>query len=80
MKTTEERKKAKEFKNLSNSIRFIRANPKLSGYTVATLPTGSIGDVAYVTDATTPTYLAALTGGAAVICPVFHNGTIWISY
>lgn len=80
METQEEKRKAKEFKNLLNRINFIRANPKLSGYIVATLPTGSVGDVAYVTDATTPTYLAALTGGAAVVCPVFHNGIIWISH
>jgi len=46
-------------------------------YTVATLPTGSSGDKAYVTDATTPTYDGALTGGGAVFTPVFHNGTAW---
>lgn len=49
------------------------------GYTVATLPAGVVNDRAYVTDATAPTYLGALTGGGAVICPVFHNGTIWVS-
>ena len=48
-------------------------------YTVATLPAGVVGDRAYVTDATAPTYLGALTGGGAVTCPVFHNGTIWVS-
>lgn len=36
--------------------------PATVGYTVATLPLGAIGDTAYVTDATTPTYLGALTG------------------
>lgn len=69
-----------EYKNLLNRVNFIRANPRLKAYTVATLPTGSAGDQAYVTDATTPTYLGALTGGAAVVCPVFHNGTIWVSH
>jgi hypothetical protein len=49
------------------------------GYTVATLPTGVVGMRAYVTDATTPTYLGALTGGGAVTCPVFFDGTNWIS-
>ncbi len=51
----------------------------LVGYTVATLPTGVIGKRAYVTDATTPTYLGALVGGGAVTVPVFFNGTMWIS-
>lgn len=50
------------------------------GYTVATLPTGIIGQMAYVTDATAPTYLGTLTGGGTVKCPVFFNGTIWISH
>jgi hypothetical protein len=50
-----------------------------AGYTVATLPTGAVGQRAYVTDATSPTYLGTLTGGGAVTCPVFHNGTEWVS-
>jgi len=49
------------------------------GYTVATLPGGVVGDTAYVTDATAPTYLGALTGGGAVTCPVFYNGSAWVS-
>lgn len=49
------------------------------GYTVATLPAGMIGMRAYVTDATLPTYNAVLVGGGAVITPVFHNGTAWVS-
>ena len=52
------------------------------GFTVATLPTASAalkGATAFVTDATTPTYLGALTGGGAVCCPVFCNGTAWVS-
>jgi len=52
---------------------------KSGGYTVATLPAGTAGMIAYVTDATTPTWLAALTGGGAVVCPVFYNGTAWVS-
>ncbi len=50
------------------------------GYTVATLPAGNVGDIAYVTDALTPTYLAVLVGGGAVVTPVFYNGTAWVSY
>lgn len=49
------------------------------GYTVETLPAGVTGDRAYVTDATAPTYLGALTGGGAVVCPVFKNATTWVS-
>lgn len=52
---------------------------KAGGYTVATLPTGVLGQFTYVTDATAPTYLGALTGGGTVKCPVFFNGTIWVS-
>ena len=50
-----------------------------TAYTVATLPTGFQGARAFVTDATLPTYLGTLTGGGAVICPVFYNGTAWVS-
>lgn len=50
-------------------------------YTVATLPTaGTIGRIAYVTDATSPTYLGTLTGGGSVKTPVFDNGTAWVSF
>jgi hypothetical protein len=52
---------------------------RLKNYTVGTLPAGTQGDRAYVTDATAPTYLGALTGGGAVVCPVFFNGTAWVS-
>ena len=49
-------------------------------YTVATLPTaGTQGRRAWVTDATAPTFLGALAGGGAVVCPVFDNGTAWVS-
>ncbi|WP_281225941.1 beta strand repeat-containing protein [Flavobacterium aquiphilum] len=53
---------------------------KLKQYTVATLPVGTQGDTAYVTDATSPTYLGTLTGGGSVKCPVFYNGTAWVSH
>jgi hypothetical protein len=53
---------------------------RLAQYTVATLPTGAQGDTAYVTDATAPTYIGTLTGGGSVVCPVFYNGTAWVSH
>lgn len=52
---------------------------KSGGYLVATLPVGTTGERAYVTDATAPTWLGALTGGGTVVCPVFKNATIWVS-
>ena len=48
------------------------------GYTVATLPTGIVGDRAYVTDALAPAYGVAVAGGGAVTVPVFYNGAAWI--
>lgn len=53
---------------------------RLKAYTVATLPTGSEGDMCYVTDANAPTYLGSLTGGGSIKCPVFYNGTEWVSH
>jgi len=57
----------------------------LKEYTVATLPSTAatgmvVNAVAVVTDATAPTYLGALTGGGAVRCPVFYNGTAWVAH
>ena len=51
---------------------------KTSGYTVATLPTGVTGAVAYVTNALAPTYGSTVVGGGSVTIPVFYNGTNWI--
>ncbi len=51
-------------------------------FTVATLPTMTgvgPGAKAYVTDATSPTYNGVLTGGGAVVCNVWWNGTNWLS-
>lgn len=50
--------------------------------TVATLPAASAalkGARSFVTDATAPTFLGALTGGGMVVCPVFCNGTAWVA-
>lgn len=53
---------------------------QLKNYTVATLPAGTRGDTAYVTDATAPTYLGTLTGGGTVVTPVFYNGSAWVAH
>lgn len=52
---------------------------KLKGYTVATLPAGTVGDSAYVTDALAPTFLVAVAGGGTITTPVFYNGTAWVA-
>jgi hypothetical protein len=56
---------------------------KLTGSTVAGLPTcdaGTEGTVAYVTDATAPTYNATLTGGGAVKIFAMCNGSNWTAH
>ena len=50
------------------------------GYTVATLPTGTIGMLSYVTDALAPTYAATVVGGGGVTIPVFFDGANWIAH
>ena len=51
---------------------------KTLGYTVATLPTGTVGMQAYATDALTPVFGSTVVGGGAVVIPVFYNGSNWI--
>lgn len=59
---------------------------KLKGYTVAGLAAahpcnaGAEGSMAYVTDANSPTYNGALTGGGAAKVPVFCDGANWTSH
>ena len=51
---------------------------RLKNYTVATLPAGTQGDKAFVTDALGPTYLVTVVGGGAVVTEVFYDGTNWV--
>lgn len=51
---------------------------RTTGFTVATLPAGTVGMRTYVTDALAPSFSATVTGGGAVTIPVFYNGTNWI--
>jgi hypothetical protein len=46
--------------------------------TVAGLPAGITGQRAFAIDANAPTFLSAVAGGGAVVCPVFFNGSAWI--
>jgi len=68
------------FTVLKNGTSIFGGPARLKTYTVVTLPAGVLGDTAIVTDATAPTYLGALVGGGAVVCPVFYNGTAWVSH
>ena len=57
-------------------------NPTPAPLTVATLPTcnsAAKGAKNIVSDATSPTYLGALTGSGAVVAPVVCNGSAWVS-
>ena len=54
--------------------------PKLTGYTVSTLPVSpGTSARAYVSDATTCTFLGALTGSGSTFCPVIYNGSAWVA-
>jgi len=58
-----------------------QAATKLNEYTVATLPgTPSLGDIAFVTDASSPLYLNSVSGGGATNCPVFYDGINWVCH
>lgn len=57
------------------------SNLRLTQQIVASLPTpaaGNIGMRATVSDASSPTFLATVSGGGSTVCPVFSNGTNWI--
>ena len=51
-----------------------------TSYTVSTLPAGTIGQIAFVTDALAPTYLTPVVGLGGVTCPVFFDGTNWVCH
>lgn len=53
---------------------------RLKSFLVSTLPTGSLGDVAIVTDALGPAFLVAVVGGGAIVTPVFKNSTTWVAF
>ncbi|VWC65397.1 putative phage lipoprotein [Burkholderia lata] len=48
-------------------------------YTVQNLPAGAMkGSRASVSDATSCTFMGALTGGGTTFCPVIYNGSAWV--
>lgn len=68
------------FGNLQVNSLIANAQVRLKGYTVATLPgSPTQGDVAFVTDALTPTFLTAAVGGGAIVSTVLYNGTTWVT-
>jgi hypothetical protein len=48
-----------------------------SVYTAATLPTGTQGMRAFISDATTQIFGGSVTGGGVTPSPVYHDGTVW---
>src|SRR4030095_5949100 len=48
---------------------------RLKGYTVAGLPAGTQGDLAFVTDANAPTYNDTVAGGGAIGVPALYHAT-----
>lgn len=52
---------------------------RLKGYTVATLPAGTQGDMAFCTDLLAPAFFTIVVGGGAVVGTVFFNGTNWVA-
>lgn len=56
------------------------ANYRPLPYIVSALPSGAVGDRAYVTDAlnANPDYADIAVGGGVGVLPVFFNGTNWI--
>jgi hypothetical protein len=57
----------------------VNGTMRTSGYTVSNLPTGVVGMRAYVTDASSPSFLAKVSGGGSTTCPVFYDGNNWVA-
>lgn len=60
----------------------VAATVKTGGYTVSGLSgisSPSAGMRAYVTDATSCTFLGSLTGSGSNFCPVVYNGSAWVA-
>jgi hypothetical protein len=51
-----------------------------AGTALPSCNSGLEGTEAYVTDATSPTYLGTYTSGGSVVAPVFCNGAAWVTH
>lgn len=61
--------------NITQTI--LRGQVTLRSYTVATLPTGITGSIAFVTDASAPSYGVTAVGGGSVGKMVLFDGVSW---
>jgi hypothetical protein len=50
----------------------------IQNYTVSTLPSGSVGMRASVSDAVTCGFDVYVSGGGSIFCPVIYNGSGWV--
>lgn len=67
----------------STNVHTIQGLVKLQVFTVGTLPTcdaGSVGEIAYVSDANAPTYGANIASGGTVKTLVFCTGANWTAH
>jgi hypothetical protein len=62
-----------------NSYLNVTGPVTIQTYTVSTLPTGSIGMRASVTDAVTCGFNVYVSGGGSIFCPVIFNGSGWVA-
>ena len=51
-----------------------------AGTALPSCVSGNKGQTAVVSDATSPTFLAAYSSGGAVVSPVLCNGSSWVTY
>lgn len=56
---------------------YVSTTIKQGVYTVATLPTGTAGMRAFVSDANATTFASIVAAGGANFVPVYHDGTNW---
>lgn len=57
----------------------VAATQGLTGYIVADLPTGAVGDRAYVTDGSgAAAFLSVAVGSGSIVAPVFFDGSDWV--
>lgn len=68
------------FTSVSTTALLMGGPARLKGYFVSTLPAGTQGDVAFVVDSATSTFLSTVAGGGAVTTAVFFNGTAWVAF
>lgn len=60
-------------------LSLLNAPLRLKAYTVATLPAGAQGYIAFCTDLAAPTFGAVAVGGGAVVGIVFYTGVAWVT-